>query len=352
MVEGRRRETIRNDRPVLADVALAAGVSTASVSRVLNEPDKVRPEMRQRVMAAVEQLGYVPDGAARALASGRLRTIGAIVPTLDNAIFASGINALQRRLAQRGFTLLVASSEYDSDEEAREVHALVVRGVDGLVFVGEGHDPRLYKLLASKGLPYVNTWVHSPDQPHPTIGFDNRSAGHRLADYLMDLGHRRIAMVAGFTAHNDRARARAEGVRAALAKRGLEIAPGQFLERAYDVREGREALRTLLRLPDPPTAVICGNDVQAMGALFETQAQGIAVPARLSIVGFDDLPISANLVPALTTIRVPAADIGRRAADYLLDRLAGQDPPLHTELDAELVVRGTTAPPPVLAEGG
>ncbi|TVT52185.1 MAG: LacI family DNA-binding transcriptional regulator [Azoarcus sp. PHD] len=352
MVEGRRRETIRNDRPVLADVALAAGVSTASVSRVLNEPDKVRPEMRQRVMAAVEQLGYVPDGAARALASGRLRTIGAIVPTLDNAIFASGINALQRRLAQRGFTLLVASSEYDSDEEAREVHALVVRGVDGLVFVGEGHDPRLYKLLASKGLPYVNTWVHSPDQPHPTIGFDNRSAGLRLADYLMDLGHRRIAMVAGFAAHNDRARARAEGVRAALAKRGLEIAPGQFLERAYDVREGREALRTLLRLPEPPTAVICGNDVQAMGALFETQAQGIAVPARLSIVGFDDLPISANLVPALTTIRVPAADIGRRAADYLLDRLAGQDPPLHTELDAELVVRGTTAPPPVLAEGG
>lgn len=352
MVEGRRRETIRNDRPVLADVALAAGVSTASVSRVLNEPDKVRPEMRQRVMAAVELLGYVPDGAARALASGRLRTIGAIVPTLDNAIFASGINALQRRLAQRGFTLLVASSEYDSDEEAREVHALVVRGVDGLVFVGEGHDPRLYKLLASKGLPYVNTWVHSPDQPHPTIGFDNRSAGHRLADYLMDLGHRRIAMVAGFTAHNDRARARAEGVRAALAKRGLEIAPGQFLERAYDVREGREALRTLLRLPEPPTAVICGNDVQAMGTLFETQAQGIAVPARLSIVGFDDLPISANLVPALTTIRVPAADIGRRAADYLLDRLAGQDPPAHTELDAELVVRGTTAPPPVLADGG
>ena len=352
MVEGRRRETVRNDRPVLADVARLAGVSTASVSRVLNEPDKVRPEMRQRVMAAVEQLGYVPDGAARALASGRLRTVGAIVPTLDNAIFASGINALQRRLAQRGFTLLVASSEYDSDEESREVHALVVRGVDGLVFVGEVHDPKLYKLLAAKGLPYVNTWVYSPDQAHPSIGFDNRSAGRRLADYLLDLGHRRIAMVAGFTAHNDRARGRVDGVHEALEKRGLEMAPGYFLERAYDVREGREALRTLLRLPEPPTAVICGNDVQAMGALFEAQAQGIAVPARLSIVGFDDLPISANLVPALTTIRVPAADIGRRAADYLLDRLAGQYPPAHTELDAELVVRGTTAPPPLMVEGG
>jgi LacI family transcriptional regulator len=351
MVEGRRRETIRNDRPVLADVALLAGVSTASVSRVLNEPDKVRPEMRQRVMAAVEQLGYVPDGAARALASGRLRTVGAIVPTLDNAIFASGINALQRRLAQRGFTLLVASSEYDKDEELREVHALVVRGVDGLVFVGGSHDPKLYKLLAAKGLPYVNTWVYAPEQGHPSIGFDNRAAGRRMADYLLDLGHRRIAMVAGFTAHNDRARGRVEGVREALEKRGLEIAPGHFLERAYDVREGREALRTLLRLPEPPTAVICGNDVQAMGALFEAQAQGVAVPAALSIIGFDDLPVSASLVPALTTIRVPAADIGRRSADYLLDRLAGQDPPAHTELDAELVVRGTTAPPPVLAQG-
>lgn len=333
-------------RPVLADVARLAGVSTASVSRVLNEGDNVRPEMRERVMAAVERLGYVPDGTARALASGRLRTVGAIVPTLDNAIFARGIDAMQRRLAQRGFTLLVASSEYDQDEELREVHALVVRGVDGLVMVGASHRDKVYRLLASKGLPYVNTWVYAPDQPHPSIGFDNRFAGRRLAEYLLNLGHRRIAMVAGITANNDRARARVEGVREALAERGLEIAPGHFMERAYDVREGREALRLLLRLPGPPTAVICGNDVQAMGVLFEAQAQQVAVPEGLSIVGFDDLPISASLVPPLTTVRVPAADMGRRAADYLLDRIAEQDPPAHTELDAELVVRGTTGPPP------
>lgn len=332
-------------RPVLADVARLAGVSTASVSRVLNGGEMVRPEMRARVMAAVEQLGYVPDGTARALASGRLRTVGAIVPTLDNAIFARGIHALQRRLAQRDFTLLVASSEYDRDEELREAHALVVRGVDGLVMVGAHHDAKVYQLLAGKGLPYVNTWVYRPDQPHPSIGFDNRSAGRRMTEYLLGLGHRRIAMIAGVTADNDRARARVDGVCDALSAAGLAFAPQCLLERAYEVGEGREALRVLLRLPNPPTAVVCGNDVLAMGALFEAQAQQLPVPAGLSIVGFDDLPISASLVPPLTTVRVPAADIGLRAADYLLDRIAKRDPPPHTELDATLVVRGTTAPP-------
>src|SRR5690606_2377105 len=120
--------------PVLADVAHKAGVSTASVSRVLNAPDTVRPATREKVMSAIRALGYVPDGAARALASGRLNTVGVIVPTLDNAIFASGINAFQRRLAQRNYTLLVASSEYDQNEEVREVQALVVRGVDAMMF--------------------------------------------------------------------------------------------------------------------------------------------------------------------------------------------------------------------------
>jgi len=332
-------------RPVLADVARLAQVSTASVSRVLNAPDTVRPATRNRVLAAIDQLGYVLDGAARALKSGRVRSIGAVVPTLDNAIFASAINALQRRLAQRDFTLLVASSDYDAAEELREARALLVRGVDGMVLVGSAHSPELYRLLTQKQVPCVHTWTYLPDEERASIGFDNRLAARRSVDYLVGLGHRNIAMVAGIAADNDRATARLQGVTEGLAAHGLSLDGTQALQRHYDVREGRDAARQLLASRTPPTAIICGNDLLAMGVLFEAQAQGIPVPAQLSIVGFDDLPIASSLVPPLTTVHVPAVDMGQRAADYLLARIHGLEPSLHTRLEADLIVRGTTAPP-------
>lgn len=345
MKKRKKRNIVGHAVPGIADVAALAGVSTASVSRVINGSDRVGQTMQKRVLAAIEQLGYVPDAAARALSSRRLRAVGAIVPTLDNAIFARGIQALQQRLAQRNYTLLVASSEYDQYEELSEARALMTRGVDAMLLVGAAHSPELYESLARKPLPFVNCWTYTPDAPHPSIGFDNRKAMHRVVDYLVSLGHRRIAMIAGFTVENDRARERVEGVQEALAQRGLEIQPGQLLQRAYEVGEGREAARMVLRQPEPPTALICGNDVLALGALFEAQAQGIAVPGALSIVGFDDLPVSASLFPALTTVRIPVREMGRRAADYLLDRLLGHSTLLHTELHADLIVRGTTAPP-------
>lgn len=333
--------------PVLADVAREAGVSTASVSRVLNAPDTVRPVTREKVVNAIRTLGYVPDGAARALASGRLNTIGAIVPTLDNAIFASGINAFQRRLAQRNYTLLVASSEYDQHEEIREVQALVVRGVDAMMFIGEAHAPEVYQAVQRRGIPYVNTWMYSPDSPHPCIGFDNRGAARHVANHLLDLGHKHLAMIAGILNHNDRAQHRLAGVREALTTRlGASSAHEMHVvERPYEIREGRDAFRMLIRLPNPPTAIICGNDVLAVGALFEALTMGLNIPEDISITGFDDLPIAANLLPPLTTVRVPSATMGHKAADFLLDRLQGITPSQHTELEADLVLRGTTAPP-------
>lgn len=342
-----RHSRSSHTQPVLADVAREAGVSTASVSRVLNAPDTVRPATREKVLSAIRALGYVPDGAARALASGRLNTVGVIVPTLDNAIFASGINAFQRRLAQRNYTLLVASSEYDQNEEVREVQALVVRGVDAMMFIGEAHAPEVYQAVQRRGIPYVNTWMYSPDSPHPCIGFDNLGAARRVANHLLDLGHERLAMIAGVLAHNDRAQKRLAGTREAVAARLGAVAARDMpvLERPYDLREGRDAFRMMMRQPNPPTAIICGNDVLAVGALLEAQAMGLHVPEDISITGFDDLPIAANLLPALTTVRVPSATMGRKAADFLLDRLNGMSPPLHTELEADLVLRGTTAPP-------
>ncbi len=350
MAEKQKRKRLLNsaeNRVRLVDVAHQAGVSTATVSRALNNSGKVRPELAARVNEVVRRLRYVPHGAARALASQRSYTMGAIIPTLNNAIFAHGIGALQQRLSEEGYTLLLAMSEYDVEREIFQAQKLIERGIDGLMMIGEEHDPGLYALLEDKELPYVNTWVFREDSPHPCIGFRNREAAYRIASYLADLGHRRIGMIAGISQHNDRAADRISGVRAALADRGIPLATDHLIERHYDIGEGRQGLRQIVSLPTPPTAVVCGNDVIAFGAQFEAQTLGLRVPRDISIVGFDDLDLASQIDPPLTTMHVPSVRMGRGAAEYLLDRLAGRQPARATELEATLIVRGTTAPPNV-----
>ncbi len=333
-----------HSRPTLEDVARKAGVSTATVSRCLSHPAKVRPALRQKVEEAVNQLGYTPHGAARALASSRTNAIGAVIPTLSNAIFANVVQTLQREVAAAGRTLLLAASDYDMAREADQIRDLVVRGVDGLMLTGEDRDRSVYQLLQKRRIRYVNTYVFHPGSENPSIGFDNRGAMAKLVAYLHDLGHRRFAMIAGLTAQNDRARERVEGTKAALAARGLEAVA--ILERAYGLDAGRDALRRLMRGDAPPSAVLCGNDVLALGALLEAGRLGIAVPAELSIAGFDDLDVAREIPPGLTTIHAPLEEMGRQAASYLMRQEAKEASVHHVELPAELVVRGSTGPAP------
>lgn len=330
----------------LADVARVAGVSTASVSRVLNKPDMVRASLRSRIEAAIQELGYIPSGAARALKTSHTRTIGAIVPTLDNPIFAHALSALQKRLASLGYTLVVAASEFDWEQEVSEARALLTHGAEGLVLIGDAHSPKLYETLRRAGVAYVNCWTYGVDGTNPCIGFDNRSAAKRLVEYLIQLGHRDVAMIAGITAGNDRAKGRVEGVRDALKAVHRNLENTRYVEQPYGILEGRNGLRALLdQSAKQPTAIVCGNDILALGALFECQARGIEVPRMLSIAGFDDLPISAHVQPGLTTVRVPASEMGRFAADFLVQRLSGRNPIQNVMTDTSLVVRGTTAPP-------
>lgn len=328
-------------------VARRAGVSTASVSRALNNPESVRPALRERIYAAVRDLGYIPSGPARALVTRQSRAIGAVVPTLDNAIFASGISALQRRLGTSGYSLLVAAHEYDLDEEVESVRALLGHGVEGLMLVGAAHRSALHELLERNAVAYVCCWMYAADAPHPCIGFDNRATARGLAETLLDLGHRDIAVLAGVTRDNDRAADRLAGIRDALADLGLTLPPERVIEMPYDMSAGRQGLRTLQQArPDSwPTAVICGNDVLAIGALLECHAQGVAVPQTLSVVGFDDLPIAAQFQPPLTTVHVPATEMGRRAAEYLLARVGGCSVDDHLPIETSLIFRDTCGPP-------
>jgi len=330
----------------LEDVARLARVSTATVSRALTCPDKVKPATAVRIRQAVQALGYVAHGAARALASRRTQTIGAVIPTLDNAIFANTAHALQRTLDEAGYTLLLASHEFDAEVEVRVTRALIERGVDGLVLLGATHPPNVLRMLDTQKVPYVLTWALDASGRHPCVGFDNRAAAIRIANHLLELGHREFAMISGITAGNERASERQEGVRQALSARGILLAPGRAVEKPYTLSAGREALREVLRGSARPTAVICGNDVLAIGALAECHAQGIAVPREISVTGFDDLEMSAVVTPPLTTVHFPTAELGTYAAQHLLARLAGKPFEARTELPVELVVRASTAPPP------
>lgn len=331
-------------RPTLEDVAGLAGVSTATVSRYFSAPEKVRPAMRLRVQAAIDKLGYTPHGAARALASQRSNTIGAVIPTLDNAIFATVVQTLQNELSASGHTLLLAASDYDPDRERSQIENLIVRGVDGLMLTGEARSPAVYEMLARRGIRHANTYVHHPGSPHPTIGFDNQKAMGKVVTYLHDLGHRDFAMIAGIAAGNDRAAERIDGTRAALEERGLALQPDRLLEQPYSMAAGRAALRQLVSRPDRPTAIVCGNDVLALGAMLEAMALGLQVPGNISITGFDDLDLAKEVPPGLTTIHAPLEEMGKLTAAYLLDPAASGDAIPHVELPTELVVRGSAGP--------
>lgn len=342
---GERRRASRPPKVRLEEVAQAANVSAATVSRVLNNPSLVTEELREKVLKATKRLGYVAHGAARALASRRSRALGAVVPNLSNTIFSDTIEAFQQRLDPEGYTMLLARFDYDEEAEYRSVRTMIERGVDGLMLVGVTRSGELDRLLRSSGIPFVQTWAPARASGHPTIGYDHATLARIVVDHLAGLGHRDIGVVAGLTRHNDRVRARLAGLRAALRRHRIPLPEHRVAYTEYRIAKVREAFRALQRQGELPTALIANNDVVALGLLLEAQAQGIGVPRHLSIVGVGDLEIVEHLDPALTTVRTPKHAIGTMAADYLLARIAGRGFAIPAELPLELVVRETTAPP-------
>ena len=256
------------------------------------------------------------------------------------------VQALQKELAARGTTLLLAASNYDPEQERRQIENLIVRGIDGLMLTGDERDPGIYALLERRGIRFANTYVHVPASNRPTVGFDNRRAMQKVIEYLLDLGHVSFAMIAGITEGNDRAKARLSGTRETLDCHGLRLDPGCLLERPYSLTAGREAMRLLMARAERPTAVVCGNDVLGLGAMLEALALGLRVPEEVSVTGFDDLDLAREIPPGLTTIHAPLQEMGRLTAAFLLASGAPEQSVPHIELPAELVVRGSTGPRP------
>lgn len=329
----------------LRDVARAAGVSTATVSRAINKPDVVSEELRLRIAAVIEHLGWVPDAAARALSTRRSGAVGAVFPTLTHGDFARTATILQHELLAEGFTLLLACSEYDPEQEFRQVKKFVERGVDGLILVGNQHLPELERLLERQKVPSINTFVYNEATHGRSIGPDNRKALFEVTSHLIELGHRRIGVIWQSVAHNDRAAERLAGVSDALSAHGLPAWPFQIAKELSSIAEARTLLRRMMTADVPPTAIICGNSYHAVGAELEALAMGLAIPDDLSLVGYDDIEIMSELPVPITTVRVPSDQIGQRAARHILARILGREEDTQFECHPEFVPRASIAPP-------
>lgn len=332
--------------PTLNDVAKAAGVSTATVSRCLNSPERVIEKTRERVMHAVESLGYTPNFAARVMAAKRSFTIGAIIPTMDNAIFARGLQEFQDQLRESGYTLLVSSSAYDPKVEHEQIRTLVARGADGLLLIGHARDAEVYAYLEKHQIPSLVAWSYDPHMHPPSVGFGNAAAMGELAQSVISVGHRRIAMISGITQGNDRAQARVEGVRKAMADNGLDANALTLIETSYEIDKGAEAFGQLMAQSPRPTVVMCGNDVLAVGALRQAEKLGIQIPEQVSVTGFDDIELAEIVTPALTTVHVPHREMGRKAARELIAMVEGKSEGRSLCIDTRLVNRGSLAKPP------
>ena len=332
--------------PTLEDVAREANVSTATVSRCLNLPDKVTEKTRNRVMAAVKSLGYSPNFGARALAAKRTNIIGAVVPTLENAIFARGLQAFQEEVTRNGATLLVASSSYQQELEEEQIRNLVARGADALLLIGDDRSEEIYSFLKNRGIPWVIAWNFKDVPGHCFVGFNNQSAAKEITEMAIKLGHTRIAMIAGITRGNDRARDRLLGVKDAIIENGLPIEYFSVIEAQYSFADGGDAIETLLKNKPRPTLVICGNDILAVGAIKRLKSLGIKVPEDISITGFDDIEVASVVEPELTTVHVPHRAMGTIAAASLLKMVKQDDPCESQQLDTFIAVRQSLSNPP------
>ena len=335
----------RSLRPTMRDVARLAGVSPMTVSRVQAGSSRVAPETRDRIRRAIEQLGYVDDKVAAALSSRRTGFIATLVPTLTNSTFADTAHGLSEALRRTGYQLLIGYTLYRMGEEEALVRAMLERRPEAIVLAGMSHTEAARAMLRSAGIPVVEIWDCGAAAPiDRAVGFSNIEAGRAAARHLIALGHRRIGAIGGperFWSAN----ARLDGYRTALMRSGLPVDEELVVRGEFAVSDGRDRARLLLDRPDPPTAIVAGNDNQAFGVLQALGERGLRVPDEVSLVGFDDA-VAAWATPPLTTIRQPLAAMtaaGLRMLRMDADGAAAQ--PEHVELATSLAVRDSTAPP-------
>jgi len=331
----------------IKDIARAAGISHSTVSRALNDSPLVNAETKARVRRLAQEMGYSPDAAARSLVSGRTRTVGVVVTTVADPFVAVVVEGIERTAYAHGYSLILAASHNEPQREIAAVEMLRSKRVDSVIVtssrVGALHQER----LGSAGVPVILLNSHSQQQmPNAySVRVDDVHGGRLATEYLLGLGHQRIAHVAGLEGHSD-SNDRLDGYLSALAGAGIDYDPDCVVNGTGRLDSGPEVLRSLLALRERPTAVFCYNDMTAIGLLSAARNAGVAVPRDLAIVGFDDIPLAAHVAPALTTIAQPMFELGERAMSMALVLMGHQGiaPCDVTDviLQGQLIVREST----------
>ena len=312
-------------RTTLEEVAAHAGVSTMTASRALSQPQLVSESTRTKVENAVAELGYVPNRAARALASAQSHVIVALVPSLSNVVFSAVLDGIHDAIANGQYQLLIGNTRYSDAEEEKLLRAYLQSNPDGILLSGMTHSPQVERMLAMSRMPAVSMMDLADDPAGLSVGFSQHDAGHAITQHLIERGYRRIMFVGAQL--DERTLRRAEGYRQAMAAAGLADPRLELMiPDPSTIPLGADLMRRVRdTVPDCDAVFFCNDDL-AHGAIYYCQRHGIRVPQDVAIAGFNDLPASAWMVPALTTIDTPRYRIGYEAASLLLDVIAGREP--------------------------
>lgn len=327
--------------PTIRDVARLAGVSHQTVSRVLNEVERVNPETREKVEAAIAQLGYRPSAIARSMARGETHTLACISPNLTDYTFASIIEGAEQEARSQGYFLLSSSSE-DPETFTELIDELVGhRRVDGLIVINPYADKRFEN--TPKDFPVVFVGAYSRDTAISSVSLDDERVACEAVQHLISLGHRKIAMITG-PMEEDCSQDRSKGYTRAMQSAGLEINPAWIIEGDWSATSGQVGLQSLIEQNQLPTAIFAQNDRMAMGVLRASREAKLSVPEDLSVIGVDDMPLSSYFDPPLSTMRQDMPEIGREATRILIDIVNKTGRPIRQiKISGELVVRQSTA---------
>jgi LacI family transcriptional regulator len=337
-------------RVKLTDVARAAGVHPGTASRALNPAtrSRVSPETARRVLKVAERLGYVPNTLARGLRTSKSFVVAMLVPDITNALFPPMVRGAEQLLSAAGYTLVLTDTDNDSGTERRQVEQLRARGTDGFIIATARWQDPLLEEIADQGVPAVLVNRNIGSRRLPYVGADERTGIQLAVDHLAQLGHRHIAHLGG-PADTSTGRDRASAFRQAIDGLGLTTGPSLIKVCAsYTEAAGAKVTRELLESGQDVTAIVCANDLIALGALSVLAQAGISCPEQMSVIGFNNIAMVDRLTPPLTTVRLPLHQIGELSARLLLAQMQGGPPTagaVASLLGVQLAVRGTTARP-------
>lgn len=332
-----------SSKVTIIEVAAEAGVSLATVSRVVNNDTHVKPETRERVLAAMQQLGYVANRQARSLAGGRSNTIGLLVPDLGTGYIGEIIRGIDTELSWNNLDLILYTTHRTATKEANYVANLAHGMVDGLLLVLPRNPVDYIATLTRRNFPFVLIDHQGAVEKCPAVGATNWQGAYTATEYLIGLGHRRIGFITG-SLDLGCAEDRLKGYRSALRTHHIPDAPELVYEGNFFQPDGYAGASALLELTEPPTAIFASNDVMAMGVMDAVRNRGLRVPDDISVIGFDNIPQSAMVYPPLTTVQQPLEQMGRVAAQMLINILHNVEKDAgRIELPTELIVRGSTS---------